>query len=522
MRGYTLVALLTLMSVAAAALPVLAQVPVASIPALPKGPGPGTPLLAAWTQFVNVSSQDRRAAANIQARFVVMGDLGDCNAYVAKSPAGQSVAASLRGHLHGFRPANDDGFAVTVCVTDIPKTWDKVYLEHIDGGLLTVYPSGQDAVLPGPAALSAATARSGVVMGDTGCRGKYGRPGSRTYQDCRTDWPFPKVVTDALGDKPAFVLHVGDYHYFFEDDGTFWNEDDGRDRFEYWLQEFLIPAQPLLMSAPWVLGRGNHERCDPHRWFGEGWHVLFSSAAKATYGPSDRPCYDPDPSGNHWVEPSWAIDFGSGNDPWRIVVIDSNQPWLARSGFLEAMELTTSFKGDALWLSHYPPVKMIYYRSDPDYGDADIKADAADAMDCGAPYACRPRLVFAGHQHLYQRITWKDPTVAKRLPQIVIAGNGGTGVDANGLPGYAHGSNANPSISCTQTFPDKLPGSNAPFGFGSDEEAAMRTASRNGYVHIQRNPNAPGPIGWMVTPKWIGTPPAFPNANVHCDGMPVR
>ena len=296
MRGLILFALML------AALPVssaLAQVPPASIPPLPKASGPMTPLLAAWTQFVAEPGFGRQAARMIQARFVVMGDLADCDGYVARSPAKQEVAVRLRGHLQGFDPVTGEGFTVTVCTASLPETWDEARLENTSAGLLTVYPSGKDAILPGPAAMNRQTAFSGVVMADTGCRGKYGTPGSRFYQDCRTDWHFPEVIADAVSDDPAFVLHVGDYHYFFEDDNGFWSQGDGRDRFEYWLQEFLIPAQPLLMKTPWVLGRGNHERCQPHRWFGEGWHVLFSSTSlEGANGAMLRPCYDTDPSGN--------------------------------------------------------------------------------------------------------------------------------------------------------------------------------------------------------------------------------
>lgn len=522
MRGLIPVALFTVALAVLPASSALAQVPPANIPPLPKASGPKTPLLAAWTQFVNDSGYGKQAARAIQARFVVMGNLADCDGYVAAGPAGQTVAARLRGHLQGFNPANDEGFTVTICTADLQETWDEAHLENTGAGLLTVYPSGKEAILPGPAALSRKTPLSGVVMGDTGCRGKYGNPAKRFYQDCKTDWHFPEVIADAVSDDPAFVLHVGDYHYFFEDDDSYWDQDDGRDRFEYWLQEFLIPAQPLLMKAPWVLGRGNHERCEPHRWFGEGWHVLFSGTSlEGANGSLLRPCYDDDPSGSGWVAPSWAVDFGSKADPWRVVVIDSNQPKDARDGFLQAAALTEAHEGHALWLSHYPPVKMIYYKPDPDYGNAGIKVDAADAMDCEAPYACRPRIVFTGHQHLYQRITWKDRAAAESLPQIVIAGHGGTRVDPNGLPGHTHGANANPSISCTQTFPGTLPGSGAPFGFGAGEEAMLRTSSQNGYVAIQRDRKAPGDIGWVVTPKWIGTPPAFPNANVSCDGKPI-
>ena len=514
--------------------PVLAQVPPADIPPLPKATGTATPLLAAWTQFVNAPDGETSAAKIIQARFVMLGSEADCDTVLVEGqdPASSNVTAKMRGHLQGIDPATDKSFTITVCTADLPETWAQVYLKTKGNELLTVYPSGERAVLPGPAAMSGLSL-SGIVMADTGCRGKSGVSGSRFYQDCETGWPFPQIILDAANDEPQFVLHGGDYHYFFEDESAFWDRDNGRDRFEYWLQEFLVPAQPLLMKVPWILGRGNHERCRDQRWFGEGWHVLFSNMSlegvdKTGNTVALRPCYDADPTGNNWIAPSWAVDFVSGpvpaTPPWRFVVIDSSQPLDTAPGFDKAATLTRAHGRDTFWLTHYPAVKMVYYSPTPDFGDGHIKLDAANATDCDAPYACRPRAMFTGHQHLYQEITWADPNTAAMLPRIVIVGNGGTKIDSNGLPGYAKGANAKTSLSCTQTFPDTLPGQDkSPFGFGANRKALIRTASQAGYMHIERDMKAPDNLGWVVTPKWIGNAPTFPDAApVHCDGTPIK
>lgn len=513
--------------------PVLAQVPPASIPPLPTVPTSDTPLPAAWTQFANEptrpsSPMHASAAGMIQARFVLFGNHSNCDAVTVAGDAanGPQVPAKLRGHLQGVDPATDKGFTVTICTAKVPETWTEVRLTHTGAGLLTVYPSGQDAILPGPAAMETDAPLSGIVTADTGCRGKYSGGPSRFYQDCATDWPFPQIIRDAVERNPDFVLHAGDYHYYFEDETGFWSKDNGRDRFEYWLQEFLVPAHPLLMTAPWVLGRGNHERCQDHRWFGEGWHVLFSNMSLHGTDSSGnrvalRPCYDTDPSGTNWVAPAWAVDLGtqsvSGIAPWRVVVIDSDQPAGAASGFTEAAALTRAHGRNALWLSHYPPAKMVYYNPKPDFGNSTIKADAAAAMECEAPaYACRPNLIFAGHQHLFQEITWTDPNSAKSMPRIIIVGNSGTKLDANGLPGYARGTAANASITCHQKFPDT-----PSFGFGAGQRALLRTASQYGYMHIKRD--AAEVLGWTMTPIWIGAAPVFPNAKgVQCDGTPVQ
>ena len=363
-------------------LPALAQVPAAKIPTLPKTQEPKPPLLAAWTQFVSDPSRGTEAAKIIQARFVILGRYTDCDGVIGEGegPGPKTVSATRRGYLQGVDPETSNKFEVTVCTIDLPETWSAVHLTRTGATTLTVYPYDKDATLPGPAALSSQAVLSGIVMADSGCRGKNEGPGRRFYQDCEFDWQFPEVIKAAARDDVGFVMHIGDYHYFFEEERSFWNQDNGRDRFEYWLQEFLVPAQPLLMKAPWVLARGNHESCAELRWFGEGWHVLFSNMSlRGADGSGNRvlrPCHDEDPSGNQWVEPSWAVDFSTKSSPstppWRFVVIDSNQPKWARNSFTQAAALTAAHGRDTFWLTHYPPVKMVYYSRTVHYGDREI------------------------------------------------------------------------------------------------------------------------------------------------------
>ncbi|RZJ06201.1 MAG: metallophosphoesterase, partial [Rubrivivax sp.] len=102
-----------------------------------------------------------------------------------------------------------------------------------------------------------------VVIGDTGCRLKAS---AREFQGCNdpVDWPFPRVLAQALALKPDLVVHVGDYHYrespcpagLFACAGTPWGYGD-----DAWQADFFRPAQSLLAAAPWVFVRGNHEIC---------------------------------------------------------------------------------------------------------------------------------------------------------------------------------------------------------------------------------------------------------------------
>ncbi len=121
-----------------------------------------------------------------------------------------------------------------------------------------------------------------VVIGDTGCRVKQGgedstAPGGKwNIQDCASpkDWPFEEVAENASAEKPDLVIHVGDYLYR-ETACTGVKGCPGGpsgNSLETWEADFFTPAKKLLLAAPWVFVRGNHEDCSRA---GDGWFTLL-------------------------------------------------------------------------------------------------------------------------------------------------------------------------------------------------------------------------------------------------------
>jgi hypothetical protein len=115
-----------------------------------------------------------------------------------------------------------------------------------------------------------------IVLGDTGCRMVYYQS-----QPCRDpeDWPFAKIAQSASRKVAAgrsFILHLGDFHYRENpciDSSTRCGASPYGDQWATWKEEFFEPAKPLLLAAPWVIMRGNHEDCARA---GAGWIFLFA------------------------------------------------------------------------------------------------------------------------------------------------------------------------------------------------------------------------------------------------------
>src|SRR5207302_1319424 len=104
------------------------------------------------------------------------------------------------------------------------------------------------------------------IIGDTGCQ-------DSELQNCNAlpMWPLANVAAEAawlkgVGERspnqPDLVIHVGDYRY------------RGRDEWSYWQVDFFEAARTLMLAAPWVMVRGNHENC--YKEDGVGWAFLLS------------------------------------------------------------------------------------------------------------------------------------------------------------------------------------------------------------------------------------------------------
>jgi calcineurin-like phosphoesterase family protein len=95
-----------------------------------------------------------------------------------------------------------------------------------------------------------------VLFGDTGCKPNQGCDSNK--------WPFAKVASQATGEKPGLVVHLGDYIY------------QGNDDWVTWKKYFFDPAKSLLEAAPWIVVRGNHERCSSSSGqYPLGFYLLF-------------------------------------------------------------------------------------------------------------------------------------------------------------------------------------------------------------------------------------------------------
>ena len=141
-----------------------------------------------------------------------------------------------------------------------------------------------------------------VVFADSGCRIK-----GPLVQACNDPaaWPFAEVARRAAARHPDLVIHIGDYYYRESacpiGDLRCAGSPSG-DRWDAWAADFFDPAAPLLLAAPWVFVRGNHESCARG---GVGWFRLLDAAPAAKACPAEAS--------------AWTVPIGGLN----LYVLDS-------------------------------------------------------------------------------------------------------------------------------------------------------------------------------------------------------
>jgi hypothetical protein len=274
------------------------------------------------------------------------------------------------------RGPSDADFPVSVCEVKMPAS----------AGTISV--AGQPLPMP------VANPHRILILGDTGCRLKGDK-----IQDCNdpSKWPFAQLAQAAANWQPELVIHVGDYHYRETEcpiadercKGSF-----SRDNWESWDQDFFIPAKTLLLAAPWVFVRGNHELCNRG---GRGWSKFLDLA------PYLGTCLD-------HTHPYNAAPYWIAIGDHRAAVLDSAddcniQPSLNQ---LKVPDQTL------VWLFLHRPF---------------LTTGADDELACTAatfPDSLQGSVsaVFTGHQHHLSLNHFPD----SRPPEL-ISGNGGTKLD---------------------------------------------------------------------------------------------
>jgi hypothetical protein len=127
-----------------------------------------------------------------------------------------------------------------------------------------------------------------LVIADTGCR-----MSSASQQNCHdpAGFPFAALAAYEAQFQPDLILHVGDWFYrdtncvvpasgsvaAYEyvtgcSNPTSAAYEPWGDTFDSWNHDVFFPGNSLLVAAPWVMARGNHESCGRGA---RGWFALL-------------------------------------------------------------------------------------------------------------------------------------------------------------------------------------------------------------------------------------------------------
>ncbi|MGA2129332.1 MAG: metallophosphoesterase, partial [Xanthobacteraceae bacterium] len=294
--------------------------------------------------------------------------------------------------------------------------------------------AGDARVGPRRLPLRPAEANDIVLIGDTGCRlVHYDRP-----QRCHSgvDWPLGAVAVSAAsatttpGARPI-IIHVGDFHYREKpcadaDPGC--SGSPFGDNWATWEEEFFKPATPLLLAAPWIILRGNHENCERA---GAGW-LFFFALPNQTW---DGVCQDD--------RPPYGVAIGRGPDGARraLIVFDTANE---ADRYKIADHCTTYEKwlddidteNTEIWLALHQP---LWFRGTEEESGASAsptppvqrceKGTTKNAVDAlrlrlstGKPNI---KLILSGDVHMFEVFTPDDA----KVPVQIVAGNGGTRLD---------------------------------------------------------------------------------------------
>ena len=308
------------------------------------------------------------------------------------------------------------------------------------------YPFGRSATIVGTElrlpAVSPEPTRL-TVIGDTGCIGG-------TVQDCAAAaaWPFAGLASTAARTPPELVIHVGDYNYrgtpgevtigrvtrpvYDAGDNTsgpHCRSPDGYvsqnvpgsnhfDNWDDWRDDFFAPARPLLLAAPWVFVRGNHELCSRA---GFGWFYLLDPGSALLGGDAaQRSCPDQTSTEPMLFTPPYGLDLGTLG----LAVVDSANACDQGTNFPQTYARQLARVGRVTpdlpsWLLTHRP---LWGMREDDATMQVINQTLQQALRA-QPDGKLPEkfeLVLSGHMHRFQAVSF----TGGRPPQLII-GNGG-------------------------------------------------------------------------------------------------
>jgi hypothetical protein len=284
--------------------------------------------------------------------------------------------------------------------------------------------------------------RNIVVLGDTGCRMVY-------YDDapqrCTSgvDWPFAAIASEAAAvaaKSPSLVMHVGDFHYRENpcaDDSSACGGSPYGDNWATWEEEFFKPAQPLLLAAPWIILRGNHENCARA---GAGWLYFFAwqEPKYADACVNDRPPYNlsigatQDRTTEHQARRRVLVVLDTADDR-------TSEGLKARCEQYERWINDIKWGDREVWLALHQPLWQRDARREPTDKQRDAMVAPGPCKNAATRSALdgirarfdalatrrTVRLVLSGDTHLFEFFRPVDPL----RPIQLVAGDGGTKLD---------------------------------------------------------------------------------------------
>lgn len=433
-----------------------------SLPLWAAGMGMGSP---AWVMLA--SAMDGTTVA--YARAIVPPD----DACPLLEPVGEGADGSAAGVVMVPRN-NPHGFAVRVCEARI--AFDTGYRVRLGDRVINLPRARKQ---PGRI----------IVLGDTGCELSGDKHPHGCAKGERAE-PFATVASSAANSGPVdLLLHVGDYIYrgtphhlhFTQPDGSsrkvsvydagdhrprsahcdqavgsgYISQNDPRsdspDGWPNWRDDFFRPAGRLLIAAPWVFARGNHELCSRA---GPGWFYFLDGGSNLPGGSGQLSCPLPkaqaDPVPQLVFGQPFELDLGNLG----LWVMDSAN---ACDGFAPVEAVTQRYAQQfrqvaalapaqrPAWLVSHRPLNAVA-TFDGEFGLACSDALRFGCSNQTLQAALRVssgdlpvelRLVLSGHMHQFQASTTGESLPMSQPSQLsqLIIGNSGVSLFAEGPVG---------------------------------------------------------------------------------------
>lgn len=419
---------------------------------------PSAQVLARWVQVVAAKDSACRFAAGTDTTSGTATALDACpydflvRAVVARDAACPEVEVKVTyaggreksQPLDGRKLEQPSGFdEITVCQARLER----------DGGR-----DPQSVTFPDAKAIQVASRwpegagpQNIVAFGDTGCRANNKQPCTKKAEKVKKErkWRLAQIARHLGRDSgrdhaaPDLVIHLGDFMYV------------KFDAWDTWKASFFDPAAPLLTAAPWIMVRGNHERCGKFGQAPLGFYLFFDigDAGNCEDDAELTDTYAVDLSETHRVivadsTISFAQDVRGlrGKKKESIIVADKDQaPFGEVKQVLdEVKHLAQGKDGKTVWLATHVPVFALEEckKKDEDSGKCNNPAGGMFAADSPGSSAMMRAAwekaevtgvttILAGDLHLLQVVKADGAR-----PRQITVGTGGVNLDPVPLKDY--------------------------------------------------------------------------------------